>query len=240
MTFKRILLIGDSFCAMRDKTTDWPIILGKLLGRKVKGEGYGGNAWWTNYRTLEEFSDKKHDTVLVVIHTESSRLPNDFNIPINYGVLHSIVGSPNSEIKSPYIQNLAKNFYKSELFSLDFYDWAQAAWIKELDNNLDFYATIHIPAFDSVDLSQIKNGIVLRPSKEIRSLRELSGMEITEKKWFGPDIRRNHFSNHNNLKMAEAVASTIRQLGTHPGPHQYFDNLDQWDFTKVSFTTLKI
>jgi hypothetical protein len=134
---------------------------------------------------------------------------------------------------------LAKDFYESELFSYDFYKWAHSAWIRELDSNREYYNIIHIPAFDSVDLSDVKNGIVLQPSSDLKSLRALSDLEIIQKpgemRWFGPDSRSNHLSDFNNVKLSDAIANVIKEIESNKSVLRHFNNLDQWDFTPTEF-----
>lgn len=237
---KRLLIVGDSFCQSRKKLTDWPKHLGKLLDLPVVGCGYGGNSWWTNQILLERFNEPKSNTLLIVVHTDLVRLPNDFTLPVTFGVLHDkFESSQNILNKNLKLFTLAKDFYESELFSYDFYKWAQAAWIRELDSNREYYNIIHIPAFNTVDLSDVKNGIVLQPSSDLKSLRDLSDLEIIQKpgeiRWHGPDSRSNHLSDFNNVKLAEAIANVIKEVASNKPDLRYFNNLDQWVFTPTEF-----
>ena len=146
--FKRIAVIGDSFCRYQEEETDWPVHLGKLLGVKSFGKGNGGNAWWTARRFLKKhYANDTSDVLLIVVHTEASRLPNDNEIPMNLSVLktfHSPEENEFTEIDpTGKIQSVARDFYQSQLFSIEFYEWAQQAWIKELDDAGDnFYKII--------------------------------------------------------------------------------------------------
>jgi hypothetical protein len=115
---------------------------------------------------------------------------------------------------------------------MDFYDWAMQAWIQELDTiSSQFYKVIHMLGFDT-NLSDTKNGIVLQPSPDISSLRMLSNLDRGEQHWFGHDERKNHFSEHNNIKLAEAVAYAIINTNKDYTGTLYFNNLDKWNFKK--------
>lgn len=243
LNFDRILIVGDSFCQDRRSDSDWPIHLGKLLNLPVLGKGVGGVSWWTNQIFLKQFKEQKTNTLLVVIHTEPTRLPNDFQLPVSTAVLDPNIKPEQNVLLANHLKlfQLAQDFYKSRLFSVDFYEWAQQAWIQELDSNKEYYNIIHIPAFNTVNLFNVKNGIVLLPSSSIRSLKELSDLEIipSERGWRGPDTRSNHFKDSNNIKLAEAVATVAREITAQDSGLKYFNNLDQWDFTPVKFKNRK-
>jgi len=235
-TFDSLVIVGDSFCKDRNQSTDWPVCLGKLLQCQVLGRGWGGNAWWATRNTLLQTKHNKSTSILIVIHTEPGRLPNDFNIPANPGLLFSEPGSASDEFKNRKgLRDTAVAFYNSDLFSLKFYTWAQQAWIKELDADIGYYATIHIPAFDSVDLTGVKNGIVVKPSDEFKSLRALSNLEVGSKTWSGPDTRSNHFKDVNNFNIATALQDIILSLQPGSSGERKFNNLHQWDFTQQPF-----
>jgi hypothetical protein len=233
--FTKIAVIGDSFCRHQENKTDWPIHLGTLLGVDSFGKGNGGNSWWTARRFLKRYySTNTSDVLLIVVHTQYTRLPNDYELPISMGVLKTTPTSSDNEMAESdpdgHLHSIAKNFYMSNLFSKDFYEWAQQTWIKELDDNADkFFKVIHIPAFDMVRFN-VKNSMVLQPSPGLLSLRTLSDSDRGESLWFGPDERRNHFSEHNNIKLAETIAYTIRNTNKDYTGTLYFNNLDKWDF----------
>lgn len=230
-SFNGLVIVGDSFCAKREKQTDWPVALAKLLKCTVTGNGHSGQSWWTTRYKLEELSHDKSSNILIVVHTESARLPNDHEIPINTGQLFVDRNQPINELTDwPDAREVARSFYLSDLFCENFYRWAQQAWIKELDADTEYYATIHIPAFDSVDLSCVKNGIRVIPSPSLRSLRALSDREIGKTNWVGIDSRSNHLTDTNNVNLAKALASIILKLQPGDTGERNFDNLHEWDF----------
>jgi len=236
--FNKLLIVGDSFCRNRDKQSDWPVYLGKLLGSEVHGRGRGGCSWWSSRNDLNDYKLDRSSTILIVVHTESIRLPNDHNYPVNAGVLKSVPGTPADDLKDKGagIRQLAIDFYTSELFSLSFCTWAQQAWIAELDSQNDFFATVHVPAFTSVNLSRVKNGIVMTPGGKFASLRDVSEAEVGDITWSGADSRSNHLKDFNNVKFAEAIADTVKNLSPGAAGHYTFKNMSEWDLTPVKFT----
>jgi hypothetical protein len=235
--FDAVLIYGDSFCANRDKPTDWPAKLGALLECRIHGYGISGTSWWTARNSiLNEKPHNKSTVIRIIIHTETGRLPNDYEHPINTGMLFTT--SQDARLKNHQeLVETAIKFYKSDLFSIKFYTWAQQAWIKELDEDTGYYATIHIPAFDSIDLTCVRNGIVVIPSLEFRSLRELSVHEIGQPNFMGYDSRSNHFSDTNNVNLAKAIASIISNLQPGDTGVRNFDNLHEWNFDNQSHST---
>ena len=233
-----LIIIGDSFCASRHPNSNhaWPVILGKLLNCIVLGRGHGGGAWWTNKLDLSTLECNPATTILIVVHTDSLRLPNDHKIPVNLGQVFVDKCERVTELdKWPGIREAATSFYTSDLFCPNFYHWAQQAWIKELDVDTKYYATIHIPAYDSVDLSCVKNGISIIPRKDLRSLRALDALELEKDFARMRDPRTNHFSNFNNIKLANALASIILKLQPGDSGERNFDNLHEWEFYRKKF-----
>jgi hypothetical protein len=229
--FNNLMIIGDSFCASRHSNSnyDWPVVLGKMLDCTVSGRGHGGSAWWTNKLDLDSYKEDPATTILIVVHTDSLRLPNDYGIPMNVGEAFSNNKEQLPNLR-PGLREIAASFYKSDLFCPDFYHWAQQAWIKELDADTRYYTTIHIPGFDSVDLSSIKNGIFVTPGKDLHSLRALSDRELEKYPLHMYDPRKNHFSDFNNVKFATALASIILKLQPGDTGERNFDNLHEWEF----------
>ena len=229
--FDNLLIIGDSFCEDRSKESDWPVALGRMLDCKVYGKGLGGRAWWSSKKELDKYKSNRPTTVLIVVHTDSNRLPNDFDYPMTPRLMQSAASGTigNDLVKFPWLKyrQLALDFYNSELFSVQFYEWAHTAWITEIDQCNDFYATIHIPAFDNVNLSCVKNGIVLTPGNGLKSLMDISNAEVENVTWAGRDTRNNHFKDFNNIKLAEALRDIIVSM---PPPGAYtFGNISEWN-----------
>ena len=236
-SFDKIIIVGDSFCAQRNNKSDWPVKLSLLLNCEISGYGHAGTSWWASRRALlDESAHNKSTTIRIIIHTEPARLPNEFNHPINTGLLFA----PDSEGRLSNQRKLVETaieFYKSDLFSIQFYLWAQQAWIKELDEDAEYYSTIHIPAFDDIDLTCVKNGIFVIPGTDLGSLRALSDREIGQSNWVGRDTRSNHLSEKNNINLATALASIISNLQPGDTGERNFHNLHEWEFGKASTVT---
>lgn len=240
---KRLVIVGDSFCADRKTETDWPIKLAAMLNIQLKGEGFGGRAWWTTrswiYNNIE-LLDK--DTILIVCHTNAERLPNRQHYPINAGILHSEVSSPTNDLRNVdpngELFKLAKSFYLSDLYIPEFYDWAMNAWGQELHNLAPrVQKLIHIPGPGPLPMFQNYhvNSILIEPEIQYPTLFDLSMKELKNnlKKFYGPDARHNHLSEHNNIKLAEALYAVIQSPVTNGTMH--FNNLEYWSFPGVNF-----
>jgi hypothetical protein len=233
-----LLIVGDSYCVSRhpDSHYDWPVVLAKLLDCKLLGRGHSGISWWTSKLDLSTLECDPANTILIVVHTDSLRLPNDHKIPVNIGQVFVEKNESVTELDNwPGLREIASSFYTSDIFCPNFYHWAQQAWIKELDADTRYYATIHIPGFDSVDLSGVKNGIFIIPSKDHRSLRALDVLELEKDFIHMRDNRSNHFSNTNNVNLANALASIILKLQPGDTGERNFSNLHKWEFYHKKF-----
>ena len=242
---KRLVIVGDSFCADRKIGTDWPIKLGHMLGILLDGEGFGGRPWWTTrswiYNNIESM-DK--NTILIVCHTAASRLPSLKHHPISTGILHSSVNDPSNDLRkvdpNGELFKLAKDFYLSDLYVADFYDWAMAAWLQELNElSLRVHKLIHLPGPAAIQSfkNYHSNSIRIEPSLEYKALANLSMKELQpgDRKFIGPDARHNHLNEHNNIKLAEALYAIINSDSDTPNP-VHFNNLAEWSFPGNAFS----
>jgi len=239
--YTKLVIVGDSFCADRNEPSDWPVILANMLKLKLEGQGLPGRSWWSTrswLRANTRLLDK--NALLIVCHTESSRLPAINDIGINAGLLRVSPDDVNNHLKSidpkGRLHKLVNDFYTSELYVDEFYKWANDAWMRELDMMAaNIGKTIHIPCFDHQQfeaLNNLKHSVVAIPNSK-ESLRMLSEKEIGSMKYMGYDSRHNHLTAHNNQQLANALYSIIRS--TISVGVAEFNNLDQWDFTPVKF-----
>jgi len=243
--FTKLVIVGDSYCAERYQDTDWPLFLANKLKVPLYGSGYGGRPWWTTRRWLIENSsllDKQ--TLVIVCHTNYSRLPSILDFPINPGLLRSEINSDKSDIKhlepTGKLHRLVKDFYESDLYVVDFYKWAKAQWLTELNvMSENFYRLIHINCFDDYDHVPDRNSCAIQISEELTSLYKASQKELIPHTGdpsngnYGPDMRRNHFREHNNIKLGEGIADIISKSNYEV--INYLNNVDEWDFTPVEF-----
>jgi len=268
--FNKVIIIGDSFCEDRkNPNTDWPLILANKLNVPLYGNGFGGQSFWSCRNWM---NDPKHhklifnkQSLLIVCHTEYSRLPSKENVPFNRGVLQTrfqsdiitdietkvkdIFGNSLDELLKSRINvisnhllsnaqkttKLLKEFYLSDLYVEEFYDWAQQSWIKELNSiSSELYKIIHIKGFDTSTIS-LENNSVLIDFEEFESLRRLSSEELIDPDYSGIDRRHNHFKDFNNVILAEKLAKIIQDM-----PEDFTGKISlnvrpEWNFEKTEF-----
>jgi hypothetical protein len=196
-----ILIVGDSFCACRNKESDWPNKLVELLSGvslPARGQGFGGCHWWSTRQCLVNELAISTPEVLILCHTDHSRLPSDQNFPLNPA---SIFDKQSAllpvRIGKDYrvIQEAAKYYYKY-LQSTAWDEWTANAWYKELDSLISSYDipyVIHLFGFENC-MYTFNRGMI---SKEI-----LSSFNM------GQGVR-NHFSQEANISVATAIADMI-------------------------------
>ena len=246
--FDTLVIVGDSFCRDRDDN-DWPTLLGKLTGCKVKGKGFGGASWWSTKKHLETIDHVKSKTVLIICHTESSRLPNDYNLPILIRLAQAAQNYPDlkiSNLDQKHIDclKLANAFYESDLFSPDFYNWAHRAWAIEINADREYYAIINMVSIGKADaLKDVENkNIVVYPfgkfdNQEFSDYHALSMLSQCESNFnslifrggLEQDERSNHFSKANNINFANALLPIVATLQRHDKGIRKFNNLRDWD-----------
>lgn len=204
-----ILVVGDSFCADRSKEFHWPVAFSKALStNKIRGKGFAGCSWWSTRTELLKELEQSIPDILILVHTESQRLPNDYELGIN---------SRSAETKNVSVNNLNYDYiatdgyknllepYYQHLHCIQFFDWAQFAWFEELDNMLlalSIDCVIHLHAFNNIDIRcNTENGRYLFKS----------GITIEEPLWsFTTEPydgeNPNHLSKDLNIKLGHALA----------------------------------
>lgn len=217
-----ILIIGDSFAAGRDLSTDWPLALVRRLTNDdtivtPRGKGFAGASWWSTRTCLLHELTCKTPRVLILTHTHLSRLASDYDFPLTVNTYPSQIKEynhnqfPNDMSKKRHFTNdvvTAAKMYYEHLFPAFFVKWAHKMWFTELDEILskhDIEIVIHLHAFDTDwdkdGLYIFKNGIT---SKEILShlfiYRDLDDVK---------DNLRNHFTEVDNLAIANALYTVI-------------------------------
>jgi len=271
--FNNVIILGDSFCEYRENlNTDWPLILANKLNVPLYGKGYGGQSFWSCRNWINDTENHKlifnKQSLLIVCHTEYSRLPSKENVPLNRGVLQTKyqddiksdieikikdmfgnftnctdellklkidVISNHLLLKSQKTKELLKEFYLSDLYVEEFYDWAQQSWIKELNSiSSELYKIIHIQGFDTNKIS-LENNSVLIDFEEFKSLRRLSSEELIDPDYSGVDSRHNHFKDFNNVILAEKLAKIIQEM-----PEDFTGKISlnvrpEWNFEKTEF-----
>jgi hypothetical protein len=271
--FNKVIIIGDSFCFDRtDTNTDWPLILSKKLNVPLYGKGFAGQSFWPCRNWINDIQNRKffnnNKSLLIVCHTEYSRLPSNENVPLNLSVLQhefeddvqrdaatkikNMFGnfkdnsnelvkskidiiSDNLLLRAQKTKNLLKEFYLSELYVNEFYNWAQQAWIKELNSmSPEFYKIMHIKGFDMTEVIP-ENNSVLIDIEEFKSLRNLSEQELINPNYSGMDRRRNHFKDNNNIVLAEKLAKIIQDMLEDFTGKISLNVRPEWDFEKINY-----
>jgi hypothetical protein len=162
-----ILIVGDSFCAQREKADHWPFLLYGLLNKSpkwVRGRGFGGSAWWSVRKRLLQEIKTCMPKLLILCHTEASRIPHAKDLGIN-----SLAAETNRIVTNNILVNLkelnkiaeASRMYYEFLWDWDYCCWAQEAWFRELDDLLSQWQipyVIHLYCFGH-DSYVFKNGI---------------------------------------------------------------------------------
>lgn len=198
-----ILIVGDSFCNERSDLDTWPTKLVELLtgdSKRARGAGFSGCHWWSVKRCLDLELAKLTPKILVVCHTEVSRVPSDLNYPFNYATVHSSEEKFLPHRVGPdwrlYLE--AARYYYKYLQSNLWDEWTANAWYKELDSAIEenkIPCVIHLFCFPQSNLYNFKNGLT-----SIERLSELSKVH--------PGTL-NHFSKQANISIAAAIADMI-------------------------------
>ena len=136
-----ILIVGDSWCSERDSLDHWPnLLLKELTGVSAgipRGQGFPGCSWWSIRNKLFDELKINPAKVIIIIHTESTRIPSDDNSPMTVNMAFRTVtvkGRWNTQKKELRARAAAE--YYSHLYSANFHMWAERKWFEELDNFL--------------------------------------------------------------------------------------------------------
>lgn len=213
-----ILIVGDSFCRHRFTPHDWPMALTEQLTGKIaipRGEGILGASWWSTRKNLIKETNQQPYKLLIICHTEATRIPNDYAIGINpmSPVIESVSIPDNMRgIVNEKDLITASKYYYEHLFCLDYHIWAQEQWFKELDQvleKLNVPNIIHLhcfPPYNRKEPYKFKNGITV--SNILKDQWVKSQDETKE--------TRNHLTPENNIKFAKNLAKIIENYDTHP------------------------
>lgn len=244
---KIICVIGDSFAGHRSNADwnnlgsefnhawSWVNLLETECCHTMKGKSFPGQSFWHQRRWLMDYIFKNvyyestvADTVLIICHTETHRLPcRNQDLSITGHVLRADKLDPNNNNElyradpSGTLFDLVKAYYLSELFVSDFYDNAFYSWLNELpDLTSKFKKVIHFFGFEC-GLDDLPNRIsrfylskLSAPNAVIvrTTLMSMSLAERGHRRWGGPDIgpdRANHFNPYNNRQLFKEIKHVI-------------------------------
>jgi hypothetical protein len=206
-TWDDILIVGDSFCANRGREYEWPQQLVCELtgesyakGKLPRGEGFPGASWWSTRNAFLEEIKHKPVKLVIVCHTEFSRVPNDENLPLN--------AASHRNYKDREIGK-AVEYYYGYLYSHNFHKWSQQAWYHEIESVCKEHniRAVHIHCFESDYV--FKEGLTV---KEIWMHHAIDGSCNP----FYTDIS-NHFAPVTNQRLGQNLAKLIKQWNGKTG-----------------------
>lgn len=215
-----VLIVGDSFALHRDSESDWPTLLATLqtgVSKQPRGQGFPGASWWSTRKCLLAELEIKVPQVLVMCHTESARIPSDFDFGLNpASATDCHVPMPRGQEHNyvPKIKEAAAMYY-TYLASNEYSNWAQAAWFKELeqliiDNAIPHVVHLHCfpPGPGQTALHCFQVGI----TNAVPLCDLCQGVDQS--------TASNHFTAEQNVKIAHAINNT---LVAHPSISGWVD-----------------
>lgn len=211
-----ILIIGDSWCSSRKDYDHWPKLLYSELTnddlREPRGNGYSGCAWWSvRKRLLAEL--KIHiPKILIICHTDYSRIPNDNDKPIT--VNGSFIAAKRNRFSTDNTIYKSAADYYTHLYSKNFHLWAQKQWYHELDYILEQHnieKTIHLFGFPPEGVMyKFKIGLTIKDP-------------LT--RYLTPHNNSTYYHNHmtpeNNQKLALSLLDILKK---YPGNGVIYEN----------------
>jgi len=137
-----VLIVGDSWCAERDKFQYWPnyllFELTEIISKDIpRGKGYPGCSWWSTRNRLFNELKNKPAKVIIIIHTDPSRIPSDEDHPMTaHMAFRTVHVKGRWETPQKELRARAAAEYYSHLYSANFHIWAEQKWFEELDSFL--------------------------------------------------------------------------------------------------------
>ena len=203
-----ILIVGDSWCSERHSLLHWPnILLSELTGINEgipRGKGFAGCSWWSTRKKLFNELNHKPAKVIIIIHTDSSRIPSDENHPMTSNMaFNTIKGRWNTQSKE--LRAKAAVEYYSHLYSANFHRWAEKRWFEELDDFLISHKDAKIIHFyGNYRNNNSDNNYHFNIGVKVKAELHCYLMPNTQ------DIKYpNHMTVENNEKMALALKNMI-------------------------------
>lgn len=217
MTYKDLVIVGDSFCGHRTHKDHWPkIVADSLIGvnpfdNPPRGEGYPGASWWSTRNRLIKELRIAQPKVLIMTHTEPHRLPNKNDWGVNFrsvelGQIHR-PGSFDEPMPEEFKE--ACELYYQQLWIDDYHDWAILQWFKELDDlikNVEY--VLHFFAFEGkYNDYTFKKGVTFSDP--------LINYQVKRKMFSKVDpISANHYDPETNRRFADVV---LKYINNYPG-----------------------
>jgi hypothetical protein len=214
-----ILVLGDSFCAERERETDWPVRLVQRLTKKSeapRGKGYRGNHWWSYRKAYFEEVDKQVPKVVVICHTDATRIPSKEDHPLNAGSVFAenntspLSGHEARRLLEPDLLKAAEGYYQHLHFD-QYAAWANRQWQKELCASLEQLAVpyvLHLHCFPPWwENTESYIGIPYALDYGMTNTVSLYNLLLENPDSHGT---RNHFTPAANESIAEALSRVIK------------------------------
>jgi hypothetical protein len=201
---RNLLVLGDSFCASRTKSTDWPVIVQNSLLINLRGQGFPGASWWSVRNSfLQNIS--LSPKIAIFCHTEPNRIPHNEDWGLNYSSaeLGKIHVDNREDQPMPQEFSVACKLYYKHLWYREYHNWAMTRWLCELDElTKDIEFVLHFFIADDIHrYHKFQNGV------------SFSDPLIKYAFADGPNIR-NHFDIATNQRFADVV---LEHIHNYPG-----------------------
>jgi len=225
-----ILIVGDSWCSERHGLDHWPnLLLKKLTEISIgipRGQGFPGCSWWSTRNKLFDELKIKPAKVIIIIHTESTRIPSDDNSPMTVNMaFRTIAVNEKWNTQKTKLKAKAAAEYYSYLYSANFHMWAERKWFEELDNFLISHENakiIHLYGHrTTIDNSyEFRMGVTVKPHLFYYFERNTENIKYP-----------NHMDIINNHKLALCLKDMILNYPGHGYVHRerLFEN-DEKDY----------
>jgi hypothetical protein len=209
-----ILIVGDSWCAERDNLGHWPNLLLFELTDIAKGiprgKGFPGCSWWsTRKRLLNELRDKPAK-VIIIIHTDPSRIASDEDFPMTINMaFRTVTVKGRWDTQHKELRARAAAEYYNHLYSANFHRWAEQKWFEELDNFLIPHKEakiIHLYGQKCHKIYNFNIGVTIEPDLYY---------------YITPNTKNISYPNHMTIKNNEKLALSLKNMILNYPGHGY-------------------
>lgn len=247
-----VAILGDSFAAhisaehwnqwrqagrdmgfrSRSDSPAWPSLVADQLELNLAPYGFGGRSWWWSWQRFwnDWHQDLRRLDAIVFLHTGYDRINNGMDPKLPH-----ILNMPTSFYQSHPIDKVqAMESYFLHVHDTDFQRWAQQQFFRYLRDALPPMKILHffclsVPTPATCDLLP---GMVFRTPLLLLSAAEYE--DTRPKHWPFPDMRANHFNEHNNQALANLICRSIEhyQPGIYEIDHREFYQFKPKKFSK--------
>lgn len=210
----------------------WPSLAADQLELNLAPYGFGGRSWWWSWQKFwhDWYQDLRRLDAIIFLHTGYERINNSVDLQLPH-----LLNAPTEFLQSCPVEKVeAIKSYFLHIQDDDFQRWAQRQFFRYLRDILPPMKILHffcmaVPTPATCDLL---TGMVFRTP-----LLWLSAAEYTDtrpKKWPYPDLRANHFNDHNNQALADLICSSLEHYrpGVYDVPWKEFYQARPKDFRR--------